>query len=98
MSTIADCCGNIVFSLVTAFVSNCIVSSEWKHRQASIIAFSTLSESGDRKTVEELFTNALGSFMSLLDDSNKFVLQNSLIGLCRIFEFHSKVFLKSVSI
>lgn len=27
MSTIADCCGNIVFPLVTTFVSNCILGS-----------------------------------------------------------------------
>jgi len=51
MSTIADCCGSIVFPMVTAFVSNCILSSEWKLRQASVIAFSTLSECADKKTV-----------------------------------------------
>lgn len=59
MSTIADCCGSIVFPMVTAFVSNCIVSQEWKHRQASLIAFSTLSESKDKEMVEELFAKAL---------------------------------------
>ena len=34
--------------------------------------------------------------MNLLDDQNKFVLESTLTGFCRIFEFHANVFLQSV--
>lgn len=41
-TTTATVCGNIVFGTVTNFVNNALQSSEWKLRQAGVLAFSTL--------------------------------------------------------
>ncbi len=44
MTTIAEACGKVVFTVVTTFVSNTIQSPDEKIRQASSLAFSTLCE------------------------------------------------------
>lgn len=96
MSTIADCCGNIVFETVKMFVSNTVAAEDWKLRQASVLAFSTLSEAEDRTTVEQMLAVVMDVFMGLTQDPHQFVVRSTLDGLAKIFEFHARIFLRHV--
>lgn len=97
MSTIADSCGNIVFDTLKTFVSNTVNSPDWKLRQASVLAFSSLSEAEDKTTVEQMLALVLDVFMGLTQDTNKFVVRSTLTGLVKIMEFHAKIFLMHVT-
>jgi hypothetical protein len=51
------------------FVSNGLASQDWKFRQATVMAFSTLCGS-ENKTIKQWLDQAYDQFFSLLNDQD----------------------------
>lgn len=61
-----------------------IISEDPYHQQASVPLFSTISDYSDRDYVMGIFRNGFDHLFGLLQNQNKIVVKNSLLGFIRL--------------
>ena len=65
----AQCVQGMIVGPVLRFVEQNIRSENWRHREAAVMAFGSILEGPDRKTLETLVQQALSVLISMMGDS-----------------------------
>ncbi|KAI3638123.1 hypothetical protein MIR68_003734 [Amoeboaphelidium protococcarum] len=89
LSLFAECIQNDVVPLVVPFVEANITKSEWRLREASVMAFGSILNGPDSQILQQLITQAMPVLLQLMSDQNVQVKDGAAWTLGKICELHS---------
>ena len=70
MSLFAHCCEDDIVDAVLPFITENIQSTDWRRRDAAVMAFGSILEGPDSDKLRPLAENAMPVLVQLLSDSN----------------------------
>ncbi|CAF4488104.1 unnamed protein product, partial [Rotaria socialis] len=87
---LANCAENAIIQYVFPFVSANIKNSDWRNREAAVMAFGSMLEGPDVASIKPIAEQAIPFLLELLRDSNVAVRDTTAWTIGRIFEFVSQ--------
>ncbi|CAF4153394.1 unnamed protein product, partial [Rotaria sordida] len=87
---LANCAENAIIPHVFPFVSANIKHTDWRHREAAVMAFGSMLEGPDVSSIKPIAEQAIPFLLELLRDPNIAVRDTTAWTIGRIFEFVSQ--------
>ena len=87
---LANCAENMIIQYVFPFVSENIKHTNWRYREAAVMAFGSMLEGPDVASIKPIAEQAIPFLLELLSDSNVAVRDTTAWTIGRIFEFVSQ--------
>jgi importin subunit beta-1 len=87
---LANCAENTIIQYVFPFVSENIKHTNWRHREAAVMAFGSMLEGPDVASIKPIAEQAIPFLIELLRDPNIAVRDTTAWTIGRIFEFVSQ--------
>ena len=87
---LSNCAENAIIQHVFPFVSANIKHTDWKHREAAVMAFGSMLEGPDVSSIKSIAEQAVPFLIELLRDPNVAVRDTTAWTIGRIFEFVSQ--------
>jgi importin subunit beta-1 len=87
---LANCAENTIIQYVFPFVSENIKHTNWRHREAAVMAFGSMLEGPDGASIKPIAEQAIPFLIELLRDTNVAVRDTTAWTIGRIFEFVSQ--------
>ena len=91
---LANCAESTIIQYVVPFVSENIKHSNWRYREAAVMAFGSMLEGPNVATIKPIAEQAVPFLLELLCDPNVAVRDTTAWTIGRIFEFVSQAVMR----